>query len=516
MTDDEKNQQEINKIKNKKSLVSEKIGIILPQLIARNSKLSDRIKNKIRVSNFLNKTENRNQRYLKSFVSSSEKRVKDIKIGQDLFNAIKQSNKNLHPLYTEISNDLAFKNLDILIKEKRLLKENTEQETHSKINDLIHDLKSVTNNNHSPKIKPLKKQIKSLSETELNKAKSIINYRIKKEGNLINHKIQGYLDKLNDSPEEKKKEFINYVDKIDIFDNLKLINYMKPKPLELKDKECPSIVRIKKQIFQNMGTLNKKNYKKNKKRKYLNLRNISTDFSISKDNNKNNCNLTNNTNIKSDILKNDSLKLLNNLTEQNKNLSSKINKSMSRINTLIDNGLPHPNIYELILQKNKEKLSKINDNNKNETDNKKIEESLKSTDFSDPNLLSKNKLEKIVKLFKKEVDVLKNEKEDFKYFKKYREKYNIRNPLIFNLNRIKKHNKKRNDNNINNIQKSEYLSTDNLVLKKLKKKNDNICNNYEKDSNLYSSSKIYESFSMISNSNNNKSYITENDKIFKK
>ena len=115
MTDDEKNQQEINKIKNKKSLVSEKIGIILPQLIARNSKLSDRIKNKIRVSNFLNKTENRNQRYLKSFVSSSEKRVKDIKIGQDLFNAIKQSNKNLHPLYTEISNDLAFKNLDFLI-----------------------------------------------------------------------------------------------------------------------------------------------------------------------------------------------------------------------------------------------------------------------------------------------------------------------------------------------------------------------------------------------------------------
>ena len=61
--------------------INEKLEIILPELLARNMKLTDRLKNKLKVSTFLNNTENRNQKYLKMFLSSSDKRVKDIKTG---------------------------------------------------------------------------------------------------------------------------------------------------------------------------------------------------------------------------------------------------------------------------------------------------------------------------------------------------------------------------------------------------------------------------------------------------
>ena len=40
-----------NKIKS--NLINDKISILLPELMARNSKLGDRLKNKLKVSNFL-------------------------------------------------------------------------------------------------------------------------------------------------------------------------------------------------------------------------------------------------------------------------------------------------------------------------------------------------------------------------------------------------------------------------------------------------------------------------------
>ena len=43
---------------------------------------------------------------------------------------------------------------------------------------------------------------------------------------------------------ERKKELKSYVDKMNI-QNLKLLNYIKPKPIPIKDKECSSMARIK-------------------------------------------------------------------------------------------------------------------------------------------------------------------------------------------------------------------------------------------------------------------------------
>ena len=55
----------------KANLINDKISVILPELLDRNMKLTDRLKSKLKVSTFLNNTEIRNQKYLKIFLSSS-------------------------------------------------------------------------------------------------------------------------------------------------------------------------------------------------------------------------------------------------------------------------------------------------------------------------------------------------------------------------------------------------------------------------------------------------------------
>ena len=334
----EENNQEYNHKKNKMNLVNDKIKIILPELMARNLKLGDRLKNKLKVSNFLNNTENRNQKYLKSFVTFSDKRVKDLKTGLELSKAIKQSSKNLSPLCSQITNDSILQNSNFLIEEKKLLNENTEQETHMKINDLIQNLKNTVKNTNLHPNKPVKKPIKSLSETELNNIKLFINNKILKEGNMINNKIKGYLEKLKNTAETDRKNFKSYVDRIDISDNLKFINYTKPKPFKIKDKECTNMIRIKKQIFPYIGSsYRKNNSRKIPKKKYLNLRNISNelDLNISNEINKNNNNSSFNDNGKNENQDKDTLKVLNNLADQGRNLPLKITKTVNKVNSLI-------------------------------------------------------------------------------------------------------------------------------------------------------------------------------------
>jgi hypothetical protein len=160
--------------------VSEKIRILLPELMARNSKLSNRVRNKLKVSSFLNNTENRYNKYLKSFISSSYERVKDIKTGLELIKAIEKSSKNIYPLCSQISNDRIIQNSDFLIEEKKLLNENTEQETHLKINDLIKNMRKALNHINKNNHKLIKKPMKSLSQTEINNVKYILNKNIKK------------------------------------------------------------------------------------------------------------------------------------------------------------------------------------------------------------------------------------------------------------------------------------------------------------------------------------------------
>ena len=474
---------------NRINFINDKLDIFLPELIARNIKLGDRLKGKLKVSQFLNNTENRNQKYLKSFISFSDKRVKDLKTGLELSKAVKQSTKNLSPLCSQISNDCILKNSDFLIEEKKLLNENTEQETHIKINELIQNLRNTVRDINHQQSKPKKKQIKSLSENEIHNIKSYINNKIKKEGNMINLKIKRYLDKLKNADNTDRKTFRSYIDHIDIAENLKLINYTKPKPLKIRDKECSSMSRIKKKIFPFLGSSYRKNNIKNKmnKKKYINMKNISNqniNVSISEINNSSFNEIGH-----SEVNEKDTLKVLNNLANNGRNLPMKISKSAIKVNSLVDINLPTQSAYEQIIKEKKNKLSKeniiIKDNFNESTENAyEIEKILKS---SDPNMLSKNKLYRIANIFKRELENIKNEKLNFDKIKNEncKEKYNIINPLNSHLNKIKnyKHQNNRNEND--------------LIKSKIKKIN--LTNNNLNKSNLFLVSKFNKEFPIYNN-----------------
>ena len=488
----------------KHRLVSEKIKILLPELMARNSKLSNRVRNKLKVSSFLNNTENRNNKYLKSFISSSYKRVKDIKTGLELIKAIKKSSKNIYPICSQISNDRILQNSDFLIEEKKLLNENTEQETHLKINDLINNMRNALKHNNKNNHNHIKKPMKSLSQTEINNVKYILNKNIKKEGEMLNYKIKGYLDKLKNNAETNKKEFNNYAENIKILDNIKFINYTKPKPLKVEDKECASIIRIKKQIFPYINSVNKndiKNLKKKGKRnRYINLKNISNqDIQLNISNDMNNFNSPIND---KNIMEKDSLKLINNLANQGRNLSFKLSKTANKVDSLIDINLPRPTIYEQIIKKNKEKYKRSSRNIDDDQNN------INNINISDTNLLSRKKLEKIINLFKKEVGKIKNKNYDFSNID---EKNIIRNNVIYPLNLHINKLKKYCEDSSKDLNKINFnISTGFLANKKLKRNNRNgLSNNSEKDNNLYHDSKNNDSFSVFSNNRyNNRSYIS--------
>ena len=63
--------------RNKKIL--KRIECSLPELMTRNLKLGQELKNKITISSFMNDTETKTKKYLTQFLVSSRKRVKDIK-----------------------------------------------------------------------------------------------------------------------------------------------------------------------------------------------------------------------------------------------------------------------------------------------------------------------------------------------------------------------------------------------------------------------------------------------------
>ena len=79
----------------KMKILNSKINMVLPELMSSNIKLSERLKNKLKVSTLFNNIEHRNKRYFKGFISSSHKRVSDLKTGLEMNKAIKQSKKKL-------------------------------------------------------------------------------------------------------------------------------------------------------------------------------------------------------------------------------------------------------------------------------------------------------------------------------------------------------------------------------------------------------------------------------------
>ena len=123
------------------AIINSKVRTILPELINRNKKLVDRLRDKLKVSSFFNNIEKRNKLYLQTFISSSNKRKRDLKTGIQIDNVIKQNSEIMSILCDKMDDDILIKNFDKLKKEKQLVCEKTEEETHNKIDELLFNLK---------------------------------------------------------------------------------------------------------------------------------------------------------------------------------------------------------------------------------------------------------------------------------------------------------------------------------------------------------------------------------------
>ena len=367
---------DVDKKQKKMDLLNSKISVVLPELMSRNLKLGERLKNKLKVSTLFNNIEHRNKKYLKGFILSSNKRAKDLKTGLEMNKAIKQSAKKLTLLCNQMKNDLILKNSDILLEEKKLLSENTEQETHKKINDFLHTIKEAIKPPTSTESIENKKLIRSMSEEEMRKVNNILSNKIIKEENDIKQIIDNYITKMrscfdNDNYEKNKikikKDFNKYTEDMILGNNLKFINYSKANPLQIKDKESANLVRIKKFLYPSNFDLKELN--ENQSNNILLKRNESMNDIYNSKSQKLKESPTTESKLKNvDVNGKDTLEVLNNLVDQGEYLSERLNNKLQKVNSLIEMNLPFLSNYELVLKyiKKHPNLRKYQDNRRKE------------------------------------------------------------------------------------------------------------------------------------------------------
>ena len=427
--------------KKKMAIINSEVRTILQELINRNKKLAERLRDKLKVSSFFNNIEKRNKQYLNTFIYFSNKRKKDIKTGIQIDNVIKQNSEIMSILCDKMDDDILVRNFDKLKQEKKLVCEKTEEETHNKIDELLFHLKSIVK-----KPKKLKKGLKIQSYDNIHNSKKnkkdisvIMEYvgnKIKNEEKSTDNKITDYLSKLNyifktygcnmkkreieetENEEDKsnfykrKKEIKKLSENFYIKNNLKLINYTKPKPFQIKDKESASMKRIKECFYPSLtkklsfnikekDNSNKSDLSLQTQTVFLNKNEININAPLSSINN----NLSSKRKVPNifdtsdniNTYKKDSFEVINMLSTQNKFLSQRFQKKTKKINSLIDMHLPNLNNYEPLidyLKKNNNNSESIYDANRNESH------------------LSKNIKQKLVAI----KDEIKNKKFSFNMF----------------------------------------------------------------------------------------------------
>ena len=370
--------------------LNSKLTLVLPDLMSSNTKLGERLKNKLKVSTLFNNIEHRNRKYLKAFIYNANQRANFLKTGLELNKAIKQSKKNMSSLCKQMEGDLILKNMDILLNEKKLISENTEQETHMKLNNLINTMKRAIKPPLFTKRDEEKKELKILTENEIDKIKDYISDKIIKEKNNLVNNISIYVNELNNSfgngkyekgknKNQIKKEFHRFVDNLNFVKDIKLINFKKPKPIPIKDKESANLLRIKKLLYPTKS-IRKEVIEpiKTKEKEYTIIKRNASMNSIYDIKNLDKIGKTVDINEKDkvkdiDVSGQDTMQILNKLAQQKDYLTQRMDNKLRRVNSLIEIKLPFISNYELILKyvnsqnkkgiKNKN-LSENNDNEK--------------------------------------------------------------------------------------------------------------------------------------------------------
>ena len=306
--------------RNKKIL--KRIECSLPELMTRNLKLGQELKNKITISSFMNETETKTKKYLTQFLMSSRKRVKDIKTGLCLNNVIKEGYKKLNPICNHIDNDLYVKNSDYLLKEKNLISQKIAKEKHERINQLINNIKYIIKPTKLKRKSDSHRIVKSVPEYQMQKAKSVIKNELSNDENLLKRKITFYKQNLFTLAQTKPKKFYKVVSNIYLKSNLKMINYSKPSPASIQEQKIINLLRIRKHLMKS----------KEEKDKNENDDEIYNNFEFEKKEN-------------ASDNKSDTFIVIKNLAKEKNNLEIKTQKNMRRINSMIDINLPYFSNY---------------------------------------------------------------------------------------------------------------------------------------------------------------------------
>ena len=362
--------------KNKKIL--KKIDKALPELLSHNLKRGQELKGKIFISNFMNHTENKTNKYLTQIISSSLKRVKDIKTGLSLNKVVKKGTKNLGTIYNNINKDILIKNKDFILNEKKLINEKIENWESDNINELINKIKYSI---HPVKLRKKPESlniVKSISQDEMSKIKSVISNQFLKDENILKNNINLYKKNLLTLAESNSNKFHKLSSDMHLDTNLKMINYSKPTFVTFKRKKNLNLLKIR--------TLFSKSYKEKEKNEI----------------NKTHKSIDNKNENTSTFNKNETMIVLKNLAKDKKSLEIKTNYRLKRINSMVDIKLPFYSNYHRTI-KYCRKLHNISTEIEKNAKKKKIE-------F----LFKKGGTDKI-KLIKDEIKNLTQDKIEEKY-----------------------------------------------------------------------------------------------------
>ena len=338
--------------KNKKIL--KKIDKTLPELLSRNLKLGQELKCKIFVSNFMNQTETKTNKYLTQIISSSFKRVKDIKTGLSLKRVVKKGTKKLGSIYNNINKDFLIKNKDFILNERKLISEKIEEYEYDKVNELLTKIKHSIHPIKLRKKTEVHSIVKSIPEDEMSKIKNIISNQFAKDENLLKNKINAYKQNLYTLAE-------NYSNKLKLSrdlhlnSNLKMINYSKPTASLFREKKNLNVFKIRKLLS--------KSYREKEKNEENKINKTSNDK---------------NENV-STFNKNETMIILKNLAQDKKHLELKTKYRLKRINSMVDIQLPFYSNYHRTIKYCK-KLNNIRTDIERKAKKKKIEFKFKQGD----------------------------------------------------------------------------------------------------------------------------------------
>ena len=421
------------------NILNSKLTLVLPDLMSSNTKLGERLRNKLKASTLFNSIENKNRKYLKGFILSSNQRANFLKTGLDLEKSLKQSKKNINSLCDEMECDIILRNMDVILNEKKVLNENREQETHLKINNLLNVMKKALKPVVFNKKEDDKKDVKILTENEMEKAKDYVGNQIIKEQNIILNNINNYANRFNSTfmndnfknSENKviiKRDFNRFIDTLDFEKDIKLLNYKKPKPIPIKDKETVNLLKIKKLLYPSSLKIKELKNSISKIKRNASMNNIYDDISSSHLG-KTVDNISNLEKIKNiDVSGQDTMQILNQLAEQKNYMSERMEQKLNKVNSLIEINLPYLNNYENI-------LNYIKGKNTTNLESKKIQENNSSeklifsplSDQSDSKIEIKPLIKQKLLALKKDIQIINHKSVLF-----HKNFYENKNMTIFN------------------------------------------------------------------------------------